>query len=178
MALTITTLTYVLIPLGVLVVLAALLVCSLPAIRGLRRYARLWKLKRERAGQTFQEFVDYFAGQGVPEEILRETYPLLSRRVGLIPHFPVHPQDSLYGVYSLNCFEGDDLSELMEAIEARCPLKFCLPVAASQPCETVADLVRLLAARCPAGEMLHDPALSARPFRDAALTSSHVPSTH
>lgn len=133
-------------------------------LRGLTGMIRHEILRRKRTGRTYESFACFFAGQGIPEPILRETYRLLARRTALRYALPVEPLDSLREIYDLDCYRGDSLPQTMQAIQRASGLDFCKPVSPFLRCETAADLVYLLAARC---QDMYLPAQEVFPFRDA-----------
>ena len=120
------------------------------ALCGVRNLLGLWLLKRRRFRQTYDTFACFFAGQGVPEPLIQAVYRSLSRRNAPLASFPVDPLDSLREVYGLDCYHEDELTDFMNLVRASGQLDFCRPVPVFLPCETVADLVFLLAARCEA----------------------------
>jgi len=123
--------------------------CLLPSSKHrLRGPDRPSSPKRNQSGRDYERFARFFAGQGIPEPILQETYRALEHKIGRFRSFPIHPQDSLWHVYGLDCYRDDTLADLMSVIRAACPLRFYKPVSTSLPCDTVADLVYLMAAQC------------------------------
>ena len=107
-------------------------------------------MRRLISGQAYKSFACFFAGQGIPESILQATYRVLAHRISRFVSVPIHSLDSLYGVYRLDCYRDDALADLMSAIRLACSVQFYKPVPTSLPCETVADLIYLLAAQCDA----------------------------
>ena len=129
-------------------VVAGLTQSPLLSLRGIRNVVKPWLIKRSRAGQNYETFACFFAGQGMPEPLLQSVYRMLAQRFPLISDFPVDPLDSLLDLYGLDCYRDDELTDFMCAIRKTASLEFPYPVPAFLPCETVADLVFLLAARC------------------------------
>jgi hypothetical protein len=129
---------------------AGLTLSPLLSLRGIQTLVKPWLLKRNRAGQNYETFACFFAGQGIPEPLLQSVYQTLAHRFPLLSSFPVDPLDSLLDLYGLDCYRDDELTDLMNAIRKTASLEFPYPVPAFLPCETVADLVFLLAARCEA----------------------------
>jgi hypothetical protein len=130
---------------------AGLTFLPLLSLCGIQKLIRPWLLKRNRSGQNYETFACFFAGQAVPEPLLQAIYRTLTNRIPLLSSFPVDPLDSLEQVYGLDCYRDDELTDFMNLVRTSCQLDFCNPVPAFLPCETVADLVFLLAARCEAG---------------------------
>lgn len=141
-------------------------------MRSLLNLFRCRQLLRQRTGQNYESFACFFAGQGIPEPLLRETYRILAQRSPLRVSFPVHPLDSLREIYALDCYRGDALPALMNAIRRAGKLDFCNPMPAFLPCETVADLVHLLAARCAA---VYPPTTQAFPAHASGPQSASLP---
>ena len=122
---------------------------SLLSRLGLSRLAENCLLKRGRSEQTYASFAHYFMDQGVSASLLKGTYDVLAQK-SLLAHFPVHPHDSLSRVYGIDCYRDNEAGDLMNLIKKTCSLEFYRPMPVFLPCETVEDLVRLLAARCDA----------------------------
>ena len=135
---------------------------SLVSRSGLRRLVENCSLKRDRSEQTYACFARFFADKGIPHSLLEGAYNVLARK-SLFGNFPVHPKDSLARVYGIDCYRDDEVVDLLNLIEKSCSMEFCKPVPVFLPCETVEDLVCLLAVRCGAvslslrSEPLHSP---------------------
>jgi len=122
----------------------------------LRNPGRSPHLKRNHPGRDYERFARFFAGQGIPEPILQETYQVLEHKIRRFRSFPILPHDSLWHVYGLDCYQDDTLADLMSVIRTACPLRFYKPVPTSLPCDTAADLVYLMAAQCDSMYLLLD----------------------
>ena len=105
-------------------------------------------LKQDGSGQTYESFACFFAGQGIPEPLLEATYQILTQKKSRFSPLPILPQDSLQEIYGLDCYRDDELADLMVVLRTSYGLDLPYPVPAFLPCQTVADLVYLLAARC------------------------------
>jgi hypothetical protein len=138
---------HVLSVLSVTVVFTVLLLLTIAWIYNHRSFYRQWILMRRRSAHTYESFACFFSGQGVPEPLLQETYRLLAGKITSFSSFPVHPLDSLQHVYGVDCYRDGTLADFMNAIQISCQMNFCKPVPAFLPCNTVADLVYVLAAR-------------------------------
>ena len=129
-------------------VLAAFTLLPEPTRHGLQSLVRPWLLKQDRSGQTYESFACFFAGQGIPETLLEGAYQLLMQKKSRFSTLPICPEDSLQKIYGLDCYRDDALADLMYVFRTSYQLDFGYPLPAFLPCQTVADLVYLLAARC------------------------------
>lgn len=124
----------------VLVILFAVVVLVL-VFAGVNHY-RAKKLAKIRKGIDFDDFVAYFSGEQIPRDKLFAVYEYLQKWQS-VADFPVLATDDLCKVYGM-CEEDLDYAaiDLAEKWHVVLPADF----EAVEPVNTVADLVRLLAA--------------------------------
>lgn len=112
------------------------------------RYAQHAKLKRERAGESFETFLRHFSNDQVSEPLCFIVYHYLQGLLA-IRNFPVLPEDDLSEVYGVGEFMGvgfddviEDLSEKL-GIEEPSDSEFRLIAAEIGSMNKVKDIVRL-----------------------------------
>ena len=133
---------------GTTAVLAGFTLLSETMRLSLQSLTKPWLLKQDCSGQTYESFACFFAGQGIPEPLLEAAYQLLTLKKSRFSALPIRPEDFLQEIYGLDCYRDDELADLMVTLRTSYQLDFPYPVPAFLPCQTVADLVYLLAARC------------------------------
>jgi hypothetical protein len=120
------------------------------AIAGRLGRARVRRIARERAGEGFTDFAAHFAGQGIPREILLNTYDYFAECYSYaVERFPVRADDGLEDVYGI---EDEDLAEAVgEILEKSGRRWFTESERPRWPrVETVRDVVLYVAAAPPA----------------------------
>jgi hypothetical protein len=119
--------------------LFAIVSCAIVALAGTALLNdRMQRLKRERAGENIDTFVQNLDVDNVPREVIDDVYRQLQQWVG-DPEFPVRPDDSIHAVYGIVIEDRHDLINRL--------LDHYKPVGVTKEqiaaVETVGDLVRL-----------------------------------
>lgn len=101
------------------------------------------KLKKERQGENFTTFMNYFSEEEISENICFQVYRYLQNSDIKLHNFPIRPIDALGTVYGI-CEEDLDEAVLEIARNCGCQISNINNIREMKPVRTVEDLVRFL----------------------------------
>jgi hypothetical protein len=104
------------------------------------------RMARERGTYSFDQFLNHFSTEAVPERIMLEVYRYF-QDLQTTKDFPVHPTDHLYEVYGV---WNEDLDDAVIELARRCGCRTPTNdnVKGVNRVQSIEDLVRLLALLC------------------------------
>jgi hypothetical protein len=133
-------------PLVILVgIIGMVLAFLFGAVQSLGRGELQLRLRRERAGDTFDMFRDFFRGAGVSELAVKSVYDELSNGIFLLKGFPVRPTDDLQEVFDIGPRGANDVDLLVRAIAAKLNVDYVARAHERNAPQTVEDLVLYVA---------------------------------